>query len=902
MSEHTFRLHSLCRLCGERVKRKLKDKFVTPKLYAKYVKDILSCFEVDVQEDSEHKHPRSVCQKCYRRVINRKTRPNLDSQAAENATKIAQRASSVWTDYDPTATITECTVCSHFHSTGKGGRPQKVNKQVQKRNLSDGASDISFLPSFTSASTPVKSDTVPSVSQSACMPPSAAAPVRVDTATSPLAKQYRGLRPIHQLSAPLSKEEELYLTQLVRIKMKQSADKMTVHCKTRGQPLVLMKIIKPRKSSLVAPSPLKRKRARLMAKLRLNVSGNTAPDAIQQQGTELKRTSKARKKIILNMAGCKVPTVNKLQGPALRIGLGLSWRKYKQQKRFFRKVGVKFASEQKERQQQRKAMCGEVQVERRSLGFYNEVDDTVELRRTPVAFIRDIPQFVQNLLQEHKTQGNLTWQDGAIPEEEVWIKLGGDHGGGTFKLMLQVANVRNPNSKHNTCLLTVAECKDTPDNLRRILSPYKDQIETLKTMQWDGKRVRLFLFGDYDFLLKLYGLSGAQSVHPCLYCLASKAQIQSPPVFNQGNINERNLAQIERDYDKFRRSGRQKTKAKLFNNVVRKPLLDVEIDHVAPPYLHILLGIVKKHHDLIQKECHYLDEHVAQSLAKTNEDFSSTQVFQDYVQQLREIEEQSQKHQRLETRLTMYQPEDDVPLATTRHEQQQLSDRIERLQCKIAEMKDKVTPLPNKSGSITANLESVLNNNKIYVQAYHSGSFVGNHCHKYLKPQVFTQICDSIVSKSKELTTDRGVIVRAQSVCDKFQALNSLFSDVHHRLSHQLPIPSTEADEIERCVKLYMSFFRQQFPQVRVTPKQHLLESHCVPWIRKWSLGMALHGEQGGEETHATVNILRNRVWGLKSKEEQLRVLMTEHMALVSPLFHGQLLTKTPTKKRPAKQ
>ena len=146
----------------------------------------------------------------------------------------------------------------------------------------------------------------------------------------------------------------------------------------------------------------------------------------------------------------------------------------------------------------------------------------------------------------------------------------------------------------------------------------------------------------------------------------------------------------------------------------------------------------------------------------------------------------------------MYQPEDTVPLATTRHEQQQLSDRIERLQCKIAEMKDKVTPLPDKSGPITANLESVLNNNKIYVQAYHSGSFVGNHCHKYLKPQVFTQICDSIVSKAKELTTDRGVIVRAQSVCDKFQALNSLFSDVHHRLSHQLPIPSTEADEIER--------------------------------------------------------------------------------------------------------
>ena len=32
---------------------------------------------------------------------------------------------------------------------------------------------------------------------------------------------------------------------------------------------------------------------------------------------------------------------------------------------------------------------------------------------------------------------NLTWSNG-IPESEVWIKIGGDHGGGTFKLSFQV--------------------------------------------------------------------------------------------------------------------------------------------------------------------------------------------------------------------------------------------------------------------------------------------------------------------------------------------------------------------------------------------------------------------------------------------------------------------------------
>ena len=57
------------------------------------------------------------------------------------------------------------------------------------------------------------------------------------------------------------------------------------------------------------------------------------------------------------------------------------------------------------------------------------------------------------------------------PEDEVWVKLGGGHGGGTFKLMLQIANVERSNSKHNTCLLAIAECKDTPDKLGWIIGP-----------------------------------------------------------------------------------------------------------------------------------------------------------------------------------------------------------------------------------------------------------------------------------------------------------------------------------------------------------------------------------------------------------------------------------------------
>ena len=56
-------------------------------------------------------------------------------------------------------------------------------------------------------------------------------------------------------------------------------------------------------------------------------------------------------------------------------------------------------------------------------------------------------------------------------------------------------------------------------------------------------------------------------------------------------------------------------------------------------------------------------------------------------------------------------------------------------------------------------------------------------------------------------------------MCEKCQALNSLFSNVHSGLSHQLPTPSTEADETERCVKLYMSFFSTTVPPSACHPK-----------------------------------------------------------------------------------
>jgi len=71
-----------------------------------------------------------------------------------------------------------------------------------------------------------------------------------------------------------------------------------------------------------------------------------------------------------------------------------------------------------------------------------------------------------------------------IPSDEVWIKLGGDKGGSSFKMSFQLLNNPNPNSKQNTCVFSMFEAADTLTNLHVGLDRYTDQVAELQTLRW----------------------------------------------------------------------------------------------------------------------------------------------------------------------------------------------------------------------------------------------------------------------------------------------------------------------------------------------------------------------------------------------------------------------------------
>ena len=79
---------------------------------------------------------------------------------------------------------------------------------------------------------------------------------------------------------------------------------------------------------------------------------------------------------------------------------------------------------------------------------------------------------------------NMMVQHIFIKNNEVHLKIGGDHGGGSFKMSLQIVNTNSPNSKVNTILFTIFEAKDYRVNLKVALTRYAEQINMLQSSQW----------------------------------------------------------------------------------------------------------------------------------------------------------------------------------------------------------------------------------------------------------------------------------------------------------------------------------------------------------------------------------------------------------------------------------
>ena len=66
----------------------------------------------------------------------------------------------------------------------------------------------------------------------------------------------------------------------------------------------------------------------------------------------------------------------------------------------------------------------------------------------------------------------------------MWVKVGGDKGGGSFKMSFQVGNISTPNAPENTHVFAIYEGHDSATNLHICLDQYRDQIKEISESTW----------------------------------------------------------------------------------------------------------------------------------------------------------------------------------------------------------------------------------------------------------------------------------------------------------------------------------------------------------------------------------------------------------------------------------
>ena len=121
LTEHARRTNSLCRLCGERVKRGVKDRNRSKgTLCTQYSDEILSIFGINVVEDTDHKHSSFLCKKCQCRLVNFKNRNNSCEKAVETALDSFEKACGIWPHYDESVSTGQCQPVSVKRSVSTG--------------------------------------------------------------------------------------------------------------------------------------------------------------------------------------------------------------------------------------------------------------------------------------------------------------------------------------------------------------------------------------------------------------------------------------------------------------------------------------------------------------------------------------------------------------------------------------------------------------------------------------------------------------------------------------------------------------------------------------------------------------------------------------------------------------
>ena len=291
---------------------------------------------------------------------------------------------------------------------------------------------------------------------------------------------------------------------------------------------------------------------------------------------------------------------------------------------------------------------------------------------------------------------------------------------------------------------------------------------------------------------------------------------------------------------------------------------------------------------------------VSLDTAKTGANLGDT-MYDNYVEKMKGILRLETKLHNFTEKLAELQNDDDVSIAQlgrNRKLAQNLKQKIKGVRAELSTLTES-TQLDIGSGPVATHIEAILQKFNIQGQKYHGKSFVGNDCHKYTSLQTYHAICCGIVSKTQELSDNETTIQLAVTTKEKFLKLWQLFSTVHSMVSHNDYIMDETILRIDTAIENYLTYFRERFPHVRISLKQHLLEDHVVPWIMRYHYGFGFFGEQGMESIHHAIRKIAENHSGIVKPLDRLLSTIEEHHLHIQPDIRSHV---PPIKKRKSVQ
>ena len=192
---------------------------------------------------------------------------------------------------------------------------------------------------------------------------------------------------------------------------------------TCGKPQTWMRVTKGQTPSDRAAERTLRQRTAEIQQLRQVVSCSSSAS---QHADELKRMAKREQDQLLKDAGLATTSARHGAALAMKCDLHLPWYRLRQLRKWLTSFGVRMESEAEMRKQISEFLLFSLLAEEVSMA------DKSGISLKPMVRFADLPQVVMHYSEQHQNAGTLCWHTVHSDKSEVWVKLGGDHGGGSF--------------------------------------------------------------------------------------------------------------------------------------------------------------------------------------------------------------------------------------------------------------------------------------------------------------------------------------------------------------------------------------------------------------------------------------------------------------------------------------